>query len=315
MRILIDISIILLFLAAGLVAFTELFARIAERIAPPQGKFVEIDGERIHYIDIGTGPVLFMIHGLAGNLRHFSHSLIGRLSSEFRIVAVDRPGSGYSTRARGAPANLRRQAETLAKVIHALDLGRVLVVGHSLGGGVSLALALDHPDRVAGLALLAPFTHIAWGPPGAFRGLQISSPLVRKLIAWTVATPLSLIMARKALAAVFAPQQPPDDFRSRGGGVLVARPKSFCAAAADMMESNVDLPVMIAAYPSLAAPTGVLYSRDDAVLNYRLHGETLKRECPALELVLIDGCGHMLNIVAADRAADFIRVMAGRSFA
>jgi pimeloyl-ACP methyl ester carboxylesterase len=177
----------------GLVVFTARTARKVEAALPPSGRFIEIDGERIHYVDLGgTAPPLVMIHGLGGNLMHFTYALADRLTNDFRVIMVDRPGCGYSERPDGAPADLTAQAATLAKFMREFGLKRPLVVGHSLGGALSLAIALDHPDCVGALALIAPLTHVA-EVPDVFKGLFIRSPILRKVIAWTLATPLGIL--------------------------------------------------------------------------------------------------------------------------
>jgi pimeloyl-ACP methyl ester carboxylesterase len=114
-------------------------------------------------LDKGVGRPVVLIHGLGGQMRNFTHSLVGRLCGDFRVVAFDRPGSGYSTRSADAPAGVRAQAATLAKAIRALKLERPVIVGHSLGGAFALAIALDYPDCVGAVALISPATHPA--PP------------------------------------------------------------------------------------------------------------------------------------------------------
>ncbi len=298
---------------AGLVGFTGFMAQWAERQVPPDGQFIEIDGQNLHYLDQGAGPVILMIPGLASNTHHFSYALTGLLDKQFRVIAVDRPGSGYSTRAKGAPADLRAQARTLIKFVDALKLDHPLVVGHSLAGGVALAMAEEAPGRIGGLALIAPFTNGASEAPEPFRGLVIASPLKRKIIAWTLATPMTLLNA-KGLAMVFAPEAVPDDFQTRGGGYLNLLPANFCGASADLMAANADIPEMVKAYPTLAMPVGVLFARDDAILDYRAQGEALKRELPATEFVLLEHGGHMLPFTERGRTAEFIRAMAERAF-
>ena len=136
-----------------------------ERRLPPQGCFIDVDGHRLHYLDLGAGPPIVMIHGLGGQVRNFTHSLTGRLAGRHRLIVVDRPGSGYSSRPRGGAVGLRAQAAILARLVERLELGRPLLVGHSLGGAVALAMALDHPRAVGGLALLAPLTLGGGGAP------------------------------------------------------------------------------------------------------------------------------------------------------
>ena len=119
-------------LIGGLMLFTAWTAFRVEKALPPQGRFIEIEGARIHYLDQGQGPVTVLVHGLGGQMRNFTHSLVERLTNEFRVILIDRAGSGHSTCSRGASAGLRAQGDLLAKVIRAFDLHHPLVVGHSL---------------------------------------------------------------------------------------------------------------------------------------------------------------------------------------
>ncbi len=300
------ILLLLVIVVCGLIGFAAYTARQVEIADPPRGRFLELDGCRIHYVDEGAGPPLFLIHGLGGQLRNFTYALIGRLTNEFRVIAVDRPGSGYSTRPAGADPSLRAQAEVMAKVIGALNLGRPLVVGHSLGGGIALAIGLDHPECASGLALVAPVTQLVATPPAAFRGLDIKSPLLRWIVAWTLATPLGILSAAQVLKAVFAPEKVPADFVRLGGGALGLRPQSFYAASTDMEAANDGFDEMIRRYPSLTIPAGILFGKGDQILDYRAHGQATKDQIPGLDLELIEG-GHMLPVTAPDAVADFIR--------
>src|SRR5262249_20597449 len=175
---------LIILLLLGLVLFTAWTAHQVEANLPPCGKFIDVDGVRLHYVDKGRGPVLLLIHGLSGQVLNFTHSLLGRLGHDFRVVILDRPGSGYSLRPDEALAPLAAQARIISRFCQALGLERPVVVGHSLGGAVALALALDHPDQVGALALIAPVTHRPESVPPPFDGLAIGSPLLRRLIAW-----------------------------------------------------------------------------------------------------------------------------------
>src|SRR5687768_1935028 len=119
----------------GLAAFNRSTRRKAEAAVPPDGTFIDIGGNRLHYVDRGRrdGPAMVLIHGLGGQMRNFAEPLVEDLEADYRIVLVDRPGSGWSTRAPGASSSLWQQADTMAKFIRALGLERVMIVGHSLG--------------------------------------------------------------------------------------------------------------------------------------------------------------------------------------
>ena len=295
----------------GLFAFSVLAARRIERLVPPQGDLMAVDGRPLHYLDKGAGPPIVLIHGLGGQMGTFTHSLVDRLSKDFRVVAFDNPGSGYTPRRAGSPTGVRAQADAIAAAIRALNLGRPVVVGHSLGGAVALALALDHPDCVGALALVAPLTQPMRKPPPGFEGLAIRSPLLRRLLYWTVTTPVYLMARNWAFRRVFAPESPPPDFGRNGGGLLALRPGNIHAASEDMNAASGDLIEMTPRYGSIGVPVGVLFGRDDCILDLHVHGETMKESIPSLDLELIPG-GHMLPVTCSDATAAFIARMAGK---
>jgi pimeloyl-ACP methyl ester carboxylesterase len=300
--------------AAALVGFSEAAARRIERAVPPQGGFLDLEGERLHVLDKGAGKPIVMIHGLSGQMGNFTYALVDRLAGDFRVVAFDRPGSGYSTRPLDAPAGIRAQAATLAKAIRALKLERPLVVGHSLGGAVALAIALDDPDCAGALALVSPATHPVTAPPLVFRGLAIGSPLLRRAVAWTLATPVGLLARSWGIKQVFAPEPPPLDFGSAGGGLLALRPRNVYASSRDMtaaMTSSDDIESMTKRYARLKIPIGILFGRNDPILDYREQGESMKRKLPSLDLEIVDG-GHMLPLTQPDLVARFVRRIAGK---
>ena len=159
-------------LAAAYFAFvTRRIANGAERRVPPSGAFVTIDGNRIHYVEKGEGRPILMIHGLGGHLHQMRRPLMEEFGDGFRLIAMDRPGSGYSTRATGLDGRLSEQAGIVIRFIEELGLEKPLLVGHSLGGAIALAVALDHPEAISGLALISPLTHFEKDPPEEFRSL------------------------------------------------------------------------------------------------------------------------------------------------
>ncbi len=115
-------------------ATTRRIAAESERLVPPVGKFVDVDGNRIHYVEAGEGLPILFLHGLGGQLHHFRHTLFDRFPPGYRLVAIDRPGSGYSVRAADASGSLSEQAQAIARFIERIGLDRPLVVGHSLAG-------------------------------------------------------------------------------------------------------------------------------------------------------------------------------------
>ena len=295
----------------GLVLFTRNVARKVELAVPAEGRFADVDGHRLHYVDTAEGdpdaagkPALLLVHGLGAQLQHMTHSLLDRLSGEFRVIAVDRPGTGWSTRPKGSSHGLRAQAQTLSRFIETLGLDRPVVVGHSLGGGVALALGLDHPERTRGLVLVAPLTQPTDDVPEIFQALAIRNAARRRLTAWTLATPMGIRHGEAVRDFAFGPETAPADFDRRGGALLGLRPGSFETASADLVAIPDELPAMAARYGDLAVPVAVIHGADDAIIpakTARLFGEGT-----GAPVRIIEGAGHMIPITRADAVAAFV---------
>ena len=302
---------LLAMLAGGSMLFALFIRRRVEAAVPPLGRFVQIGDTRLHIVERGTGPPLVLVHGLGAQLRNFSYALVERLAVNFHVVCVDRPGCGYSTRPPTTSASLSGQADTIASLLTALRLERPIIVGHSYGGALALALTLNHPESVGGLALLAPLTHPQTAVPPAFRDFVIPSARLRKAIAWTIATPIAIAASSKILDQVFRPDAAPADFATAAGGLLALRPGHFFAASSDLVAVNDDLPAMVGRYPSIRVPVGILFGRHDEILNYQDHGTAMLSKIAGSTVSLVDG-GHMLPIAAPDETARWITEFAQR---
>lgn len=294
---------------------TKRISAEAERLVPSAGKFANVGGNRIHYVTAGEGLPILFIHGLGAQLHQFRHSLFAAFPPGCRLIALDRPGSGYSTRARGATGRLVEQAAVIAGFIAELGLEKPLLVGHSLGGAVALATALNHPDSISGIALLAPVTHIEDSVRPEFRPLYIRSPLKRWLVAHTVAVPRSLKFARQSLDFIFAPQKWPDDYGVAGGGMAGLRPSHFFATATDMVAIEHDIAALQARYGEIKMPAGMLFGTADRVLDHRVHGLPMQGAIAGLDVEIVEGLGHMPHYVERQRVIAFIVRIAERAFA
>ncbi|MEY8839972.1 alpha/beta fold hydrolase [Cribrihabitans sp. XS_ASV171] len=289
---------------------TRKAAREAEEIMPPQGKSVEVAGGTIHYVEAGdpAKQTLVMIHGLSGQLQHFTYALVDRLAQDHHVIAVDRPGCGYSTRDSEALATLPEQARMIGEALDKLGTRDWVLVGHSLGGAVSLALALDRPRDVAGLALLAPLTHPVGATPAAFKPLEIRAPWLRKLIGHTIAVPTARRTAKATLDAVFAPEPWPEDFLTRAGGALGLRPKAFITASEDVVHATGGIGEQAPRYRHLDVPGAILFGAEDPILLPTQQGVPMKRYW--LRHEVLPGHGHMIPITAPDACEEFIRSVA-----
>ncbi|OIQ44529.1 MAG: esterase [Roseobacter sp. MedPE-SW] len=287
---------------------TRKLARDARQLVPPVGQFCTTVQGKIHYIDIGPRDAqpLVLIHGLSGQLQHFTYALAELLAKDHRVIALDRPGCGYSTRASDALARLPEQAKTLLSVLDQLEVDQPVLVGHSLGGAVSLAMALQAPEKIRGLALLAPLTHPSPQGAEAFKGLIVHTSVMRHLMAQTVAVPTAQRTAEPVLQQIFAPETCPDDFLVKAGGALGLRPESFVAASADASYLYPAIETQATRYAKeLRTPGAILFGDEDAILAPQSQGKAM--EAYGLNCQIAPGLGHMLPITAPDLCNDFIR--------
>ncbi len=305
----------LLLVATYFYQATRRISRDAEHAVPPRGRFVTVEGCDIHYVERGEGRPIVMIHGLGGTLHHMRRPLMEEFGDGYRLIALDRPGSGYSTRRRGHDGCLSEQARQIAGFIDALGLERPLLVGHSLGGAVALATALQYPDKVAGLALIAPLTRHESKVAPEFRGLDIRSPLLRRIVSETVAVPTALKTGAQTLDFVFGPQKPPQDFAVAGGAMAGLRPGHFYATSTDLVALRHDMPGIEARYAEIAVPCGILFGSADRVLDHKRHGIGMEGAIAGLDLEIMEGVGHMPQYADTPRVAAFIRRVAERAFA
>ena len=190
-----------------------------------------------------------------------------------------------------------------------------MLVGHSLGGAIALSAALQDPEAIAGLALVAPLTHFSPTVPPAFGALAIRSPALRWLFGHTLAVPLSAMASGETLALVFGPEVPPADFPLRGGGLLGLRPSAFEAASLDLAGVEADLPAQQQRYGELRMPVRVLFGDADQILDWRANGEALRAAVPQADLRLLPGAGHMLPVTQAAGTAAWLEQAAQAAFA
>lgn len=315
MRLLFDVAgvvlIALIVPIGALLIYAALNARRAQHQVPREGAFVDVEGARLHYVERGRGRPIVLIHGLGCNLNTLTYALAERLADDFRVIAVDRPGAGYSVMTKDAVATLHGQAAIFGRFLRAVDAEGALIVGHSLGGALALTLAVDEPDLIGGLALVAPLSQPIEEMTPAFKPLLIPSPFKRRLISWTLAPPLARINRAKALRVIFGPDPVVPDFETRGGAALGRRPSAIYAASSEVSLGTGELVDLVRRYPALRPPLGILYGRDDRILSAALHGERTATQVPGAAFETIAG-GHMIPLTAPDATAAFVRRQAAR---
>ena len=283
---------------------------LAERAHPAQGRMVEVAGARLHVVEIGPrdAPPIVMLHGASSNLA-VMRPLAERLSHNRRVVLIDRPGHGWSTRDKFSDSTPRPQARMIAEALQKLGLEPAIFVAHSWSGALALRIALDHPDRVAGLVMLAP---VAYPWPGGVSqyNYAVTTPVIGSLLANTVTLPLGLLLADSGARSVFAPQAMPHDFVKDSATRLLLRPREFIANAWDLVTLRAAMAEQAPRYGNITVPITIIAGDVDKTVSTHIHSQPLARTAKNTKLIVLNGVGHMIQYAAPDLVVAEIKAMA-----
>jgi pimeloyl-ACP methyl ester carboxylesterase len=255
---------------------TAVGALLIERQHPPAGRLVEVDGGRLHVLELGAqnmGVPIVLLHGASGNLQDMRLGLGERLARNHRVILIDRPGHGWSARFGGdEDASPLRQAALIAQTLDALGVTRAIVIGHSFAGAIVTAFALDFPERAAALVLLAPVTH-PWPGGIAWFYTLASAPVIGPLFARTIVLPMAFPLLRTLASAVFAPQPMPPDYVRHSALALLLRPVAFVANARDVARLKESVTRQSPRYAEIRAPTVIITGDRDTIVSPDIHSQ------------------------------------------
>ncbi len=297
---------------AALAVVNAVVARRAERRNPPKGSFLRVDGVRLHHTDRGTGRPVVLLHGNAVTGDDYDTSGVAeRLLGTCRVVVFDRPGFGHSERPRWRPWAAFEQAELLHRALVQLGVRRPVVVGHSWGTMVALALAIRHPADTAGLVLLSGY----YFPTFRLDALLVAPgavPVLGDVLRYTVSPLFGRLAMPLTKRVMFAPKPVTARFKAEYSDAMALRPsqiRATCVDGAWMVPSAMGLR---SHYGALSLPVTIMAGDGDKIVSHRL-AERLRGAIPGSTLRVVEGAGHMVHHVAADQVAEAIRAVAERS--
>ena len=287
--------------ALGLVGWTAWRNQQVDHRFPASGFTTEIGGNSVHYLShTPDEPAanLVLIHGAASNGRELPAALGDRLAP-YRWLAPDRPGLGHTARVPDAD-QLSVQAAMIAGLIQTQQSQPAILVGHSWGSAVSLRVALDFPDLVQGLVLLAPASH-SWGGSTNVTNRLANTPVIGFVLSWMLPQLLGPALALSGIAKGFAPGPVnPADYGDRIGTPLYFRPHSFRANAADMVAADRELGAQAPKYPMLKMPVTVISGQGDRIVANSIHAAGLVRDIAHADTHRVLNGGHMPHWVDPD---------------
>ena len=283
--------------------------RLAESEFPPSGRFVTVEGLRLHYRCEGSGRSVVLLHGNAGFLQDYDEEL-ANVPPGYRFCSFDRPGHGYSERPTGKPVTPAVQAQLLHGALGQLGVERPLLVGHSWSGTLVLRYALDYPGEVSGLVLLGA---VAYGEEGVSSPLDAiaTAPLLGTSVRHTIWIPLSGAFVERSLDQAFSPNLVPNEYL-RAARMLWTRPEQARATAEDNQTAAPALREMSPRYDGIDLPVTILTGDSDLLVPPEKHAYPLHKAIAGSRLVVLPEAGHDLQHTRAAAVLDAIRTTSDR---
>jgi pimeloyl-ACP methyl ester carboxylesterase len=275
---------------------------------------VEVDGAVLHVVDIGprgSGMPIVMLHGASSNLEAMRRPLGDLLAKDHRVILIDRPGHGWSTRMRRQDSTPEIQARMIDEALRKLGIDRAVFVVHSWSGALGARIALDHPGRVAGLVMLAPVTHPWRGGVGRYNEI-IATPVIGRLLAYTITLPMGYFVAEAGARSVFLPQTMPDGFVQDSATPLLLRPREFIANAYDLVSLKASVAAQVTRYGEIKAPVTIIAGEPDKTVSTNIHARPFAALVPNAKLIVLPDLGHMVQTAVPNLVKTEIERMIGK---
>lgn len=290
-------------------AFVHQRAWQAQRANPPAGKFIEVDGVRLHYLDRGAGPPLVMLHGRGTMAQELALSGLFELAAaRYRVIALDRPGCGYSERPRGTSWGPQAQAALLHRTLARIGVERPVLFGHSFGAMVALAFALAFPTSARGVVLASGY----YFPTGRLEipfEVPPAIPVIGALMRHTISPLIGRLMWPGMLRVLFHPAPVPRYFE-RFPVWMTLRPAQLRASAEEAALLIPSAFMLQRRYAELQTPAVIVAGAQDRYVDHRRHSVALHAMVPGSELLLSPRAGHMVHHVDPRRTLQAIEAAA-----
>ena len=276
----------------------RVIAKKAERNNPPIGKFVEVGGVRLHYIERGQGDPLVLLHGNGSMIQDFSSSgLLDKAARKYRVIVFDRPGFGYSMRPRLTVWTPKAQADLICKALKQIGISRAIVFGHSWGASVAIAVALQAPELVTRLILASGYFYPTVRSDGLASWQAI--PVLGDIMSHTVSPIIARMMWPALTRKIFGPSVVPRKFAGFPKEMAL-RPSQLRASAT---ESALLIPAAFALhkdYAALTMPVAIIAGEDDKLVDTEKQSARLHRDITQSTLRRVPGVGHMVHQSATE---------------
>lgn len=266
---------ILLLLAIALCFSTQVNAQ----------KEITIYGQKIHYVEAGSGPNVILLHGLGGSSQAWQFN-IGPLAEKYHVFVPDQIGFGKSDKPL-VNYRIRTYVDFLDQFYKQLKIDRATLVGNSMGGWIAAIYAATYPDRVDKLVLADA---AGYAPPKdfdtrAFYGLNPTTRAEMKVL-------VSKVFYNKAFLSDAAIDQSMMVRLGAGDGYTIKSITESIIRGEDFLDDVVK---------SIKTPTLIVWGREDGLVPLS-EGERFHKDIAGSTLIVFDQCGHVPNI---EKAGEF----------
>jgi pimeloyl-ACP methyl ester carboxylesterase len=281
----------------------------AEHDNPPAGRFLDVNGVRLHYVERGTGEPLILLHGNGSMIQDFESSgLIDLAAKDYRVIVFDRPGFGHSDRPRNVVWTPNAQAELIKHALGRLNVSNAIVLGHSWGASVAVALALKYPDLVRGLVLASGYYYPTARPDVIAMGAP-ALPLIGDILSHTLSPLISRAIWPVMMAKIFGPQSVPGKFGAFPKEMAL-RPSQIRASAAESALMTPDAFMLRNQYAGLKMPVAIIAGEQDRLIDIDAQSARLHSDISQSRFFRVAGNGHMIQQTATDQVMSVIREVA-----
>lgn len=255
---------------------------------------------------------MVLLHGNGSMLQDFESSgLLDLVAREYRVIVLDRPGFGYSERPRSVVWTPDAQAELIKLALARIGVSHAVVLGHSWGASVAIALALRYPALVRGLVLASGYYYPTLRLD-AIVSAAASLPLVRDILSHTLSPLLSRAIWPLVMRKIFGPMPVPQKF----GGFpkeMALRPSQISASYAESALMIPDAFVLRGQYRDLKMPVVIIAGQQDRLIDIEAQSARLHLDVSHSSFHRIPENGHMIQQTATGQVMSAIREVANGS--
>jgi pimeloyl-ACP methyl ester carboxylesterase len=299
-------------LLASAALLNNYLAKKAQRDHPPAGRFLEANGVRLHYVERGRGDAVVLLHGNGSMIQDFESSgLVDLVAKDHRAIVFDRPGFGHSDRPRNVVWTPDAQAEVIELALAQLGVSNAIVLGHSWGASVAVAMALRNPGLLRGLVLASGYYYPTFKPEVAALATP-SLPLIGDILSHTLSPLMSRVMWPVMMSKIFGPRSVPEKFKGFPKEMAL-RPSQIRASAA---ETGLMIPDAFAQrhrYAEVKMPVAIVAGDGDKLIDIESQSARLHGDISQSSFRRIAGEGHMIQQTATDQVMSAISEVARAS--